>query len=480
MTCNSSVVTVAPAISSSPAESSISQAPSPRAHAKAQPEGSHSFAHALREGLNKNKDESKDVPKPKKAAQQPTGKDGLTPASSDKDTVAATKPLTGKFGFANMLPDPKPVDTKTATPEADSAQDLAKGEAGENGSLQADSIDASNAQASSLPSLPVAGPLTGNGGNPILMAMLTQSHLGDLNLSHGSKNEALLTSVDLANSPVLAPSLSNLAAVQNASSSPSSAQTSAGAEQPGQLINDQLLQDATASSDGSTSVAATALPGHLAFALRLSAGTLNTQSHTSSSVETTSLAPLSSVGSMPSIAPVATVSSASSDKPEEQGSGAPPQHERSLPDSVVQPSTAQASQSDIAPPTNETVAGAAAPEMDDKFDEASTEPVRNLNMQVIGEGNRRVNIALLDRSGELRVSVHSADKELNQQLQDKMPELTSQLEGQKYDTQVWMPRRQNGDSQNQEDSKQQDRPAWVEELQRKSGKVGRNQSSWLQ
>ena len=101
VTCNSSVVTVTPAISISPTESSVPQAQSFRSHSRPQPEQAHSFAHALKEGITRGKEDGNDVPKSKKMPQQTKPKE-ITSASSDDPKVTGAKPLTGKFGFSNM------------------------------------------------------------------------------------------------------------------------------------------------------------------------------------------------------------------------------------------------------------------------------------------------------------------------------------------------------------------------------------------
>ncbi len=71
---------------------------------------------------------------------------------------------------------------------------------------------------------------------------------------------------------------------------------------------------------------------------------------------------------------------------------------------------------------------------------ANTDPVRNVLLQLKADDNRRVDVRLVERGGELHVSVKSADPVLTQHLQDHMPELTSRLDEERLNHAVWMPR----------------------------------------
>ena len=81
-------------------------------------------------------------------------------------------------------------------------------------------------------------------------------------------------------------------------------------------------------------------------------------------------------------------------------------------------------------PSSEAAANTVAP---------SSEPVRNLLLQLKGEDNRRVDVRLVDRGGELHVSVKAGDAELAQTLQEHMPELTSRLDAERLTAEVWLP-----------------------------------------
>ena len=71
---------------------------------------------------------------------------------------------------------------------------------------------------------------------------------------------------------------------------------------------------------------------------------------------------------------------------------------------------------------------------------AHADPVRNVLLQLKADDNRRVDVRLVERGGELHVSVKSADPALTQRLQDHMPELTSRLDEERFNHDVWMPR----------------------------------------
>ena len=196
MTCNSSGVTVMPAISLSHTESRAPQAKSSRALAATQPEQSHSFAHALKEGMNahdlkestsKSKDESKDASKSKKAAQQLGPKDEVTSVLTTPASTASANPITGKFGWAKMVPDAEPVDTNTVNPEITDSKNLnadSKTSPLTNATQVtlpevASTEPGDTTQAANLPPAPISGAPGNKNSNPVLMAMLAQSRLGE-------------------------------------------------------------------------------------------------------------------------------------------------------------------------------------------------------------------------------------------------------------------------------------------------------------
>jgi hypothetical protein len=120
---------------------------------------------------------------------------------------------------------------------------------------------------------------------------------------------------------------------------------------------------------------------------------------------------------------------------------------------------------------------------------ATAEPVRNVHMQLVSEDNRRVDVRLVDRGGELHVSVKSADAALTQDLQDHLPDLTARLDRQHMQNEVWVPKasepartesgntngslsdpnaNSNSNSSNSDgrrNGRQQQRPDWVDALE---------------
>ncbi|MFL6451208.1 MAG: hypothetical protein ACJ746_26545 [Bryobacteraceae bacterium] len=119
---------------------------------------------------------------------------------------------------------------------------------------------------------------------------------------------------------------------------------------------------------------------------------------------------------------------------------------------------------------------------------ATAEPVRNVNMQLVSDDNRRVDIRLVDRGGELHVSVKSADTALAQNLQDHLPDLTARLDKQQMQAEVWVPKaaepgkadggntsgsfsdpnarsHSGNNSDGRREGRQQQKPDWVDALE---------------
>jgi hypothetical protein len=108
-------------------------------------------------------------------------------------------------------------------------------------------------------------------------------------------------------------------------------------------------------------------------------------------------------------------------------------------------------------------------------------------MQLVSDDNRRVDVRLIDRGGELHVSVKSADTALAQNLQDHLPDLTARLEKQHMETEVWVPKAaepskadsgnangslsdpnakfHSGNSEGRREGRQQAKPDWVDALE---------------
>jgi hypothetical protein len=118
-------------------------------------------------------------------------------------------------------------------------------------------------------------------------------------------------------------------------------------------------------------------------------------------------------------------------------------------------------------------------------------PVRTVRVELASEGSQRVALTLMERDGALSVSVHSADSHLVRSLQEHLPDLSTRLSEQRYQTEIWTPRvdapdaagagesthrdfqsgggKQGGGDGNSNPDQQQGRgnreaPAWFEEL----------------
>jgi len=248
---------------------------------------------------------------------------------------------------------------------------------------------------------------------------------------------------------------------------------------------------APAPPPSNNSAVSLANPGNLSFAMRIvvdSAQPAPDPKSQSAPQQQTSTPTAAVPQSQPSdlITPAAAVSN----HPEQQDQKpAPEQHTTNPTESLIAAPTestpAPASETHPAH-TAQPATPAPAPEIEPKPAAPTTEPLRNMHIQLTGDNNQRVNVHLMDRGGELRLSVKSADPALAQTMQEHMPELTSRLDQQRYRTEVWMPKetasstssnsnstssgfsnpgdgnpggRQNGQQQ------QQNRPEWLEELE---------------
>jgi hypothetical protein len=240
-------------------------------------------------------------------------------------------------------------------------------------------------------------------------------------------------------------------------------------------------------------------PGHLAFALRLSEAPINSKAE--ASTPPTPPAELAGSAAQAGNADLAaTVQAAAGAQLKEQSQ----QHDGSAGTVFYEaPQTHQVSVSDASQPSSEQGTHATAASLQANGESAHTEPVRNLHMQVIGDNNSRVDVRLMDRGGELHVSVKSGDTNLAQNLQDHMPELTARLEQQRLQAEVWVPKiadsgktetsgarefspggNNHSNSSNNSDQQgkrqQQYQPDWVDVLENSTQSTGKNTPIWLQ
>ena len=119
---------------------------------------------------------------------------------------------------------------------------------------------------------------------------------------------------------------------------------------------------------------------------------------------------------------------------------------------------------------------------------ANASAVRDVRLQVAGSDNQRVDVRVMDRGGELRVSVRADDPALVRSLQDNVADLSTRLDQAHFKSEVWTPRTQaiaqsdsantngrtfsNGDGTfgrdgrgQQQSGRQQQQPSWVDDFE---------------
>jgi len=114
--------------------------------------------------------------------------------------------------------------------------------------------------------------------------------------------------------------------------------------------------------------------------------------------------------------------------------------------------------------------------------------VRDVRMQLTGSENQRVDVRVLDRGGELRVSVRADDPSLVRSLQDNMADLSTRLDQAHFRPEIWAPRTEavsrsdssstngrtlsNGNESSgrdgqgrQQNGRQNQQPAWMDDFE---------------
>jgi hypothetical protein len=94
---------------------------------------------------------------------------------------------------------------------------------------------------------------------------------------------------------------------------------------------------------------------------------------------------------------------------------------------------------DKAEPAESVAAAAPIAEVDMDDPTGTAQPVRTLQLQLGGTGDQRVELRLVEHAGGLSVSVRASDSSLTRGLQDNLPELSSRLAAEHYQTQTWLP-----------------------------------------
>jgi hypothetical protein len=90
-------------------------------------------------------------------------------------------------------------------------------------------------------------------------------------------------------------------------------------------------------------------------------------------------------------------------------------------------------------PAESVAAAAPMAEVDVDAPDGPAQPVKTLQLQLGGTGDQRVDLRLIEHAGGLSVSVRASDSSLTRGLQENLPELSSRLAAEHYQTQVWLP-----------------------------------------
>ena len=132
---------------------------------------------------------------------------------------------------------------------------------------------------------------------------------------------------------------------------------------------------------------------------------------------------------------------------------------------------------------------------------AANNTIRDVRLQVTGSDDQRVDVRVMDRGGELRVSVRADDPSLVRSLQDNVGDLSTRLDQAHFQSEVWTPRTQaisqtdsastngrtfsnggetsGGSGQGQQQNgRQQQQPSWMDDFD--EAPAGRNSGGTFQ
>jgi Flagellar hook-length control protein FliK len=266
-----------------------------------------------------------------------------------------------------------------------------------------------------------------------------------------------------------------------------------------ELQTEEVTPDSSLSSDpysGNSAEAKSGVSllqpaGNLAFAMRLSNGQLQgnpslnegqDRPNLSGNLESESRV---GVGIRAAIHPDIIVQSTAESELEQHSSHTPDRaFEFAVPESIGTRQSGTEHNSEIADGSHTSPVVETEPEPS----VGNSDPIKNVQLQLVSDDNRRVDVRLMDRGGELHVSVKSADPALTQNLQSHMPELTSRLDQQHLQSEVWTPKTSEQNKAEMSESKgfttdggsrgdtassgdrrgqqqQQPKPDWVEALE---------------
>jgi hypothetical protein len=281
-------------------------------------------------------------------------------------------------------------------------------------------------------------------------------------------------------------------------SMPANAQASVAVDDASSSLSASLGADSSPRDGGAGTLAPTTLPegdgmvplssGQLAFAARLNPDTASTQVSSQLQPPPSQLQ-VSHLQQAP-----ANVQSAPAVESDAQASPAQDGERDGKSSDQMLPAPSAAAEQTAAPrtdgtPTHEQPADVRSADIDQTPEAgANAGAVRDVRLQIAGSDNQRVDVRVMDRGGELRVSVRADDPSLVRSLQDNVAELSTRLDQAHFQSEVWTPRTQaiaqtdsastngrtfsNGgeafgrDSQGQQQNgRQQQQPSWVDDFE---------------
>lgn len=137
----------------------------------------------------------------------------------------------------------------------------------------------------------------------------------------------------------------------------------------------------------------------------------------------------------PAIAAVGSAMGSHSRQPDDRGGDAPSRHTEALWNTVAAPAGRATPLADADPAPPPSTARAAPPEP--PVPPAQPAP-RDVSLR-LADGPNRVDIRMAERAGEIRVTVHTPDRDLADSLRADLPDLVSTLRQNGYHAEAWRP-----------------------------------------
>lgn len=190
-----------------------------------------------------------------------------------------------------------------------------------------------------------------------------------------------------------------------------------------------------------------------------------------------------------SIAPAQKVTEQPPSEPEPRNNtpapaNAPSNHDAAPAQPLTQAVVYSAVDSQPSPAGNASSAPAAAPPPVDIPDHRPSLPVNEISVQIAASNQVAASVRVVDRGGELRVSVRASDTQLAASLRTDVEQLASRLNSVGWNAEIWKPQKAMNERQgspetepapsgqsasNQKDARERDRkqqsPEWAEEFE---------------